>query len=167
MIETSASDHLCRSCMIFAGKGVSVRFYLSKRLNEWAEFAVFFRGSGDKAYSQYKLEIFPKRGVSSSASVVLVAFTRVATSPSVTSLWLASSDEFFDIVGGASLCLLSSCIVLAGSTRLTQISSLDFRCSPESFVCVAVAVVSFSVWHYFVSGWSVFFLCSVWLVCTV
>ena len=30
LIETSSSDHLCRSCMISAGNGGFVRFFLSK-----------------------------------------------------------------------------------------------------------------------------------------
>ena len=102
---------------------------------------------------------------SSLASVLFVAFFRVAISPSVISSWLASSDVFFVIVGGASLCLLSSCIVLVGSTRLTQISSSNF-CSPDNFVWVALAVVSVSVWHDLVSSCPVIFFCSVWLVCS-
>ena len=89
---------------------------------------------------------FLNRGVSSSASVVFVAFSSVATSPFVISSWLASSSEFVVIVGGASLCLLSSCIVLVGSTRLTQISSSHFCWFPGDFACVAVEVVSVSVW---------------------
>ena len=103
-------------------------------VNEWAEVSVFLRCRGNESHSHpsTRWTFFLKSGVSSSASVVFLAFSIVATNPSVISSWLASSDVFFVIVGGVSLCLVSSCIVFVGSTRLTQTSLSEF-CSPDSF----------------------------------
>ena len=88
---------------------------------------------------------FRNNGVSSSLSVVFVAFSTVAFTPSVTISRLASSDVLVVIVGGTSLHSNSSCVVFVGSTRLTQISSSDF-CSPYGLVWVELDVTLISVW---------------------
>ena len=83
-------------------------------------------------------------GVSSS---VLVAFSTVATTLSIISLWLASSCDEVVIVGDSTLDVVSSCKHTLGSTRLTHISFSTRVSSPVLlFVCVAVVdlVVSFS-----------------------
>ena len=82
-------------------------------------------------------------GVSSSVSV---AFSTVATTLSIISLWLASSCDEVVIVEGSTLGVASSCKYTLWSTRLIHISFSTRVSSPVLlFVCVAVVdlVVSF------------------------
>ena len=81
-----------------------------------------------------------------SASAVFEAFSTVATSPSMIIQGLASKCVVVLIVGGSTLCVISSCKLTLGSTRLTKI----FLVSSFSFllgsVCVAIVDVCVSVW---------------------
>ena len=72
------------------------------------------------------------------SSSVSVAFYTVATTSSIISLWLASScDEI--VIGGSTLCVVSSCQHTLASTRLTHISfSCGLSASVLFSVCVAV-----------------------------
>ena len=75
-------------------------------------------------------------GVSSS---VLVAFSTVATTVSIISLWLASSCDEVVIFKGSTSGVASSCKHTLGSTRLTHISFSSRGTSLVLlFVCVAV-----------------------------
>ena len=77
-------------------------------------------------------------GVSSSDSTVFLAFSNVATSPSVIISWLASNCVDVPIVGGSTLCVCSSCMQIFGSTRLTQISAVSSLLSDVVFIAVVV-----------------------------
>ena len=83
-------------------------------------------------------------GVSSSVSV---AFSTVAITPSIISLWLASCCDKIVIVGHSTLGVVSFCRHTLGSTRLIHISFSTSVVSVSVLfsVCVAVVVLAVSI----------------------
>ena len=105
--------------------------------------------------------------MSSSDSIVFVAFSNVATSPSMINSWQATSCVFAVIVGGSSFCVLSSWLFLLGSTWLTQTSCVSSCCFPLDFVCVAIDVAGVSFLDCSFSFRPISFLLFVMIACSV
>ena len=90
----------------------SQSLYLTIFMSGWW-FRSFFVAAAMKRTPSTRCNFFLNSGVSSSASVLLVAFFNFATSPSVIDSWLASC-WVFDVIVGVPRCvsspLVSSCL---------------------------------------------------------
>ena len=97
------------------------------------------------------------------SSSVSVALSTVATISSIISLWLACSCDEIVIVGGSTLCVISSCKHTLGSTRLTHISfSCGLSASVLLSVCVVVVNLAVSVFGVSILGLFFFYYCCFW-----
>ena len=127
--------------ILSVGSSDSFPIPLFDEIDQWTQISVLLCGCGDERNPHYSLEFSRKSGVSSSVSMT---FSTVATNSSIILMLLASSCDEIVIVGGSTLCIISSCKHTLGFTRLTHIS---FSCGLSAFVLFSVrkAVVDLAI----------------------
>ena len=96
LIETSSSDHLCRSCMISAGNGGFVRFFLSKHAClAFSQLGLF----GELIVATFDRRVFGFRPMCASNGEIFVTPCGVIRNFLITSATLEASHSLLLYLG--------------------------------------------------------------------